>query len=241
MAQRTRHEMNVKAERAAAKLFDHKAVLIVILVAIAAACGMGLSAVSSGGLDGGVEIERGGTDGGGEAADAQSGSSSSKSTQRAGDKESAKVEAAYVDIDGAVVTPGVYRLTTAQRISDAIDAAGGLADDADISSVNRASKIIDGQKIHIPRAGETVIAPEVSDAASGGSAGTASTSSNGLVNINTAGSAELESLPGVGPSTAQSIIDDRTQNGPFASTDDLMRVSGIGEKKFEKLKGKICI
>ena len=62
-----------------------------------------------------------------------------------------------------------------------------------------------------------------------------------LVNINSAGLDELDTLPGVGPSTAQAILDDRTQNGPFASVEDIMRVSGIGEKKFEKLKDLICV
>lgn len=238
MAQRARHEMNIKAERAAGKLLDHKVVLVAILIAVAVACGMGFSAVSGSGASGGVEIERGGAKDSKKDAASESDGSSSRTSKRSNRVESSD---AFVDIDGAVSNPGVYRLTTEQRIADAIDAAGGLADDADVSTVNRASKVIDGQKIHIPRAGEAVIPSDdgggVSSADSTSSAGSVSS----LVNINTANATELESLPGVGPSTAQSIIDDRTQNGPFASTDDLMRVSGIGEKKFEKLKGKICI
>jgi len=231
MAQRERHELNRKAERAARGLLEHKVILVSLLVAIAAACGMAFSAVTSP-SDGGVEIERGdrGSSSGSDFASDQ-GASSSKNQDTAD-------EEVYVDVDGAVRTPGVYCLTTSQRIADAIDAAGGLEDDADVSSVNRASKVTDGQKIHIPREGE------ISSGGAGGSAvagDSAAVSTSGLVNINSADATELETLPGVGPSTAQAIIDDRTQNGPFASTDDLMRVSGIGEKKFAKLQGKICI
>ena len=231
MAQRERHEMNIKTERAARKLFEHKAILVALLVAIAVACGMGFSAVS-GSASGGVEIERNDSKG---SAGSEDGKECASNSTAGSDDEDAE---AFVDIDGAVQTPGVYRLTTSSRISDAIDAAGGLSPDADVSSVNRASKVVDGQKIHIPREGEVSVSAGdgVSVPDSSGS-GTIS----GLVNINSADLTELESLPGVGPSTAQSIIDERTQNGPFSSPDDLMRVSGIGEKKFEKLKGKICV
>lgn len=238
MAQRTRHEMNVKAERAAGRLLDHKVALIALLIAIAVACGMGFSAVSGADASSGVEIERGKSKDSKGATDTDSGDSSSDSLQLA---KRADASEAYIDIDGAVLNPGVYRLTTEQRISDAIDAAGGLADDADVSSINRASKITDGQKIHIPRAGELLTAITADGNASTAGSGSTSGGASALVNINIADATELETLPGVGPSTAQSIIDDRTQNGPFANTDDLMRVSGIGEKKFEKLKGKICI
>lgn len=141
-----------------------------------------------------------------------------------------------VDVAGAVNNPGVYELKDGSRVAAAIDAAGGLAPEADVSGINRASKLVDGQKIYIPLAGE-------SSAASGAanSASTDANASSGLVNINTASLEELDALPGVGPSTAQAIIDDRTQNGAFASIEDLLRVSGIGEKKYEKLKASICV
>ena len=137
------------------------------------------------------------------------------------DESSAKSSSAaevYVDVDGAVVRPGVYRLKDGARVSQAIDAAGGLTAEADVTGLNRASKVTDG-------------------AATTPSAG----SSSGLVNINTASAAELQTLSGSGPSMAQSIIDERTQNGAFASVDDLMRVSGIGEKKLAKIKDCICV
>lgn len=231
MAQRERHELNRRAERAARGLFEHKVILVSLLVAIAAACGMALSAVSGSSSDG-VEIERGDR---GSASDSDHAADQKVSPSKGRDGSD---EEAYVDVDGSVRTPGVYRLTTSQRIADAIEAAGGLAEDADVSSVNRASKVIDGQKIHIPREGEVPSGGAEGSVVAGDSVAASPT---GLVNINSADAAELETLPGVGPSTAQAIIDDRTQNGPFASTDDLMRVSGIGEKKFAKLQGKICI
>lgn len=142
----------------------------------------------------------------------------------------------YVDVAGAVLTPGVVKLSEGDRIDDALTAAGGLSDDADVSQLNRASKVTDGMKVYVPRAGESV-AP--ADPAS--SLGESTPSSSGLVSINTGSQSDLETLPGIGPSTSQAIIDDRTENGPFTSLEDLMRVSGIGEKKFEKLKGSISL
>ena len=140
-----------------------------------------------------------------------------------------------VDVTGAVASPGVVELEPDARVIDAIEAAGGQTAEADISSINRAAKLIDGEKVHVPRIGETP-----SDAAAVGG-GEAEPASGGLVNINTAGLEELDELPGVGPSTAQAIIDEREQGGPFTSIEDIMRVSGIGEKKFEKLKTSIRI
>ena len=126
-------------------------------------------------------------------------------------------------------------------MSQAIDAAGGLTAEADVTGLNRASKITDGQKIYVPTVGEQQTAAAVGGAESGASTTPGTGSSSGLVNINTASAAELQTLSGIGPSMAQSIIDERTQNGAFASVDDLMRVSGIGEKKLAKIKNCICV
>lgn len=143
-----------------------------------------------------------------------------------------------IDVDGAVVAPGVYELGAAARVRDAIAAAGGLASDADTAALNQAAPLADGQKVHVPRVGEAASA-----AASGGSAatGTATGDPSELVNINTASADELDTLPGIGPATAAAIIEDREKIGPFTSTEDLMRVSGIGEKKFEQLSTLICV
>ena len=160
------------------------------------------------------------------------------------DESSAKSSSAaevYVDVDGAVVRPGVYRLKDGARVSQAIDSAGGLTAEADVTGLNRASKITDGQKIYVPTVGEQQATAAVGGAESGADATPSAGSSSGLVNINTASAAELQTLSGIGPSMAQSIIDERTKNGAFASVDDLMRVSGIGEKKLAKIKDCICV
>lgn len=149
-----------------------------------------------------------------------------------------------VDIDGAVERPGVFRLEEGSRVSDAIEAAGGLAADADISSVNRATVLIDGQKVHIPREGEAGdrAEPAPSPGSSNAAASEAAPAgSAGLVNLNTADAAALDGLPGIGPAIAAALIEDREANGPFASVDDLLRVSGIGEKKLERLRGSACV
>ena len=146
----------------------------------------------------------------------------------------------FVHIDGAVVAPGVYELTgPLPRVNDAVIAAGGLAEDVDTSALNLAAVLSDGEKIHVPRQGEAVVTEQTSSGAA--SRPDAGPSSSGVININTATAEELDSLPGVGPSTAAAIVEDRERNGHFASPEDLMRVSGIGEGKFSKLKDQIRV
>lgn len=134
-----------------------------------------------------------------------------------------------VHVDGMVGMPGVYELAEGARVSDAVAAAGGLAEGADTSSLNLAAPLADGEKVHVPAEGEEVTT------SSGGA------SSGDLVNLNNASVEQLDELPGVGEATARAIIEDREANGPFATPEDLMRVSGIGEKKFAKLEGMICV
>lgn len=145
-----------------------------------------------------------------------------------------------VHIDGQVAAPGVYELVEGEaRVNDAILAAGGLTADADTLSLNLASKVADGQKIYVPAVGEQQVAAEGSGvvAASGGVA----SSGGGLININLATVDELQVLSGVGEATAKAIVEDRQNNGQFTCVEDLMRVSGIGEKKFEKIRDRICV
>jgi competence protein ComEA len=186
-----------------------------------------------------VEREEGGAVGA-KATDSEADSSVKAATT---DSEPSAGEPTIVHVDGAVAVPGVYRLEGDDlRIEDAVEAAGGLTADADTSTVNLAAVLEDGTKIHIPVAGEAAPATDADGAASGGASDASSSpSASELVNINSATSEELETLPGIGPSTAQAIIEDREQNGPFASPEDLMRVSGIGEKKYAKLEGYICV
>ena len=154
-----------------------------------------------------------------------------------------EVQHVVVHIDGAVKNPGVYEISAeSPRVMDAVDHAGGLTSDASTESINLAAAVADGTKVHIPHEGEEVEPLSASDEPQGDSApSTEAPQSNGLVNINTASADELKSLSGVGDATAAAIIQDREQNGPFAAPEDLMRVSGIGEKKFAKIQDAICV
>mgnify|MGYP000012636957 CR=1 FL=1 len=234
MAQREQHERVKRMDRWAGKLLGHKAVVVAILVVIAAASGLAMA--SFGGHSSSVSFER--SDEASVSDVHGAGDASSDDESSAKSSSAAEV---YVDVDGAVVRPGVYRLKDGARVSQAIDAAGGLTAEADVTGLNRASKVADGQKIYVPKVGE-----QQTVSADGGADGGAVLASGandvaGLVNINTASAAELQTLSGIGPSMAQSIIDERTKNGAFASVDDLMRVSGIGEKKLAKIKDCICV
>jgi len=159
---------------------------------------------------------------------------------QAGTSETAHV---VVHVDGAVARPGVYDIAgDVPRVNDAIERAGGLADDADTSSMNLASPLQDGQKVHVPHEGEEpalALSQTASPTSEHADAEAASRSS--LVNINTATVEELQALPGVGAATAASIVEEREANGAFAAPEDLMRVSGIGEKRFAKMRGMICV
>ena len=148
-----------------------------------------------------------------------------------------KPEVIVVDVAGAVGAPSLVTLQADSRVGDAIEAAGGFAADADAARVNRAAKLQDGQQVYVPRVGETGggVVPDIGASAQGVA------TAEGPVNINHASESDLDALPGVGPSTARAIVEDRDANGPFSTIEDLMRVSGIGEKKFEKLKSSICV
>ena len=229
MAQREQHERVKKMDRWAGKLLGHKAVVVAMLGVIAMASGLAMANLVGGA--GGVSFER--TDGTGSLVEPGSGDASSGKTSEGSSTKASAAAEVYVDVDGAVLSPGVYRLKD--------DAAGGLAPEADVTGLNRASKVTDGQKIHVPTVGEQQAS--IAEASVDGGASTSSgvSGATGLVNINTASAVELQTLSGIGPSMAQSIIDERTKNGAFASVDDLMRVSGIGEKKLAKIKDCICV
>ena len=124
-----------------------------------------------------------------------------------------------VDVAGWVRRPGVYEFVGGARVIDAIEAAGGARPGALLEALNLAAPLADGTQILVPREGEAGVAPPVTG---GGSTST-------LVNVNTASASELEALPGIGEVIAQRIIDHRTANGPFASVDQLLDVSGIGD------------
>lgn len=138
-----------------------------------------------------------------------------------------------VHIAGAVSAPGVYTLPADSRVDDAVRAAGATAD-ADLSQLNLAQKLADGQKITVPVAGATP--------ADGSSAATTADSDNsGLININTATQEELESLPSIGEVRAQAIITYREEHGGFRTIDELKEVSGIGDKIFADISPHVTV
>lgn len=149
-----------------------------------------------------------------------------------------------VHIVGAVPRPGLYEFAEGARVQDAIDAAGGLLTSASVDSINLAALLIDGQQLVIPyKDGETPT-EESSDLELPGSDESETTDSSGeteLININTATLEELDSLPGIGPTTAQRIIDYRTENGPFTAIEEIMDVSGVGPSTFDEIKNLITV
>lgn len=142
--------------------------------------------------------------------------------------EETVVDKVWVDIGGEVKSPKVVELDDGSRVQDAIDAAGGLTSEADITNLNRAALVNDGDKIYVPAVGDE-------SGASGSTSGGVSTT-GGKVNINTADSEELQTITGVGPATAEKIISYRESNGRFKVIEDIKNVSGIGDKTFEKMK-----
>jgi len=135
-----------------------------------------------------------------------------------------------VHVVGAVRRPGLYRLPAGSRVADAVARAGGATRKADTALVNLAAPLADGVQIAVPRRGATA-------AAGAGSAGGAGGVAAGPVHLNSATAADLDSLPGVGPVTAQKIIDYRQQHGPFTALDDLDAIPGIGPARIEQLRG----
>ena len=162
----------------------------------------------------------------------------------------------YVDLGGEVNHPGVYQVASGTRLFQVIEKAGGLKESADTDSINQAEEVMDGQKIIIGSKDETSpyytgsagvqqseTAPQSGNSTGNVSSGSAvrETENGSVVNINLAGLTELQLLPGVGPSTAQKILDYREQNGKFQRIEDIKNISGIGDKTFENLKDFIEI
>ncbi len=152
-----------------------------------------------------------------------------------------------VHVAGFVENPGIVKLKEGSRIADAIEAAGGELLDADLSNVNLAYMLEDGQKLYIPgiseqkegeenlgyitkESGNNIVVNEKKE--EGGS---------GLINLNTASQTELEQIPGIGPSTALKIIEYRKENGEFKSIEDIKNVKGIGDSKYENMKNHITV
>ncbi len=136
-------------------------------------------------------------------------------------------ESLLVYVSGAVRNPGVYRLPLGSRVYEALDAAGGLTQEAEEGLINLAEPLTDGEMIYFPKKGED-------------SSGQVQLS-DGKVDLNRAGKEELMTLPGIGETKAEAILQYRKEHGPFQTIEELMQVSGIGEALFEKIKNRVKI
>ena len=172
--------------------------------------------------------------------DASSTSGLSADTQQS-DPDTGSAAPILVHVAGSVGRPGVVELPAGSRVYDAVRAAGGELGSAVVSSVNLARVLADGEQIYIPSHDELEAQGGVGAGAVAPPGSAQGDSATPRVNLNTATAAELDLLPGVGPSTAAKIVADREANGPFARVEDLMRVSGIGEKKFAALEDLVSV
>ena len=151
----------------------------------------------------------------------------------------AKEREIVVYVAGAVNRPGVVQLAEGARAKDAVDACGGFLPTADTNGVNLAQKLKDGMQVTVPEKSPQGTAAQ--GVAGGVQAGAAKSLPEGMVNINTADEKELDKLPGVGPAMAKRIVEYRTENGAFQSPEEIKRVKGIGDAKYEKMKDKIAL
>ncbi|MBM3690798.1 MAG: ComEA family DNA-binding protein [Actinobacteria bacterium] len=143
-----------------------------------------------------------------------------------------------VHVVGEVKEPGVYDLPANSRVTDAIEAAGGATKDADLTSINLARVLFDGEQIFIGNI-NSAAAPSTSSSSS--SSSSSSTNPAGRININMANAAQLDQLPGISPVIAGRIVEYRNQNGPFRQLTDLKQVSGIGDAIYDKIKDLITL
>ncbi len=155
------------------------------------------------------------------------------------EKQESEKESSFIKVyvAGEVNSPGVIELEEGSRIEDAIQGAGGVKAEANLKNINLAYEVSDGEKIYIPNLSEeseeeNMLEPNTSNS---------STNAKGKVNINKATATELTSVPGIGASTAQKIITYREENGKFQTIEDVKKVSGIGDSKFESMKDFIAV
>ena len=145
-----------------------------------------------------------------------------------------------VHVVGQVLRPGLVRLRPGARVADAIAAAGGARSGADLTALNLARPVVDGEQVHVPKPGEVPTVPPVAASSPAGDVGVGSGAA-AVVDLNTADAAALDTLPGVGPVLAQRIIDWRTEHGRFSSVDELGEVSGIGDKLMSQLRPRVRV
>lgn len=147
----------------------------------------------------------------------------------------------HVHVTGAVQRPGLYVLSPASRLAQALEAAGGMTSDADQERVNLADRVLDGQQVYVPTRG-TPPPPSPTPCASAHSQAVLSSGDVlSRININKASLAELDTLPGIGPAYAQRIVAYREANGPFADPSEIVKVKGIGQVTYDRIKELITV
>ncbi|WP_294419986.1 ComEA family DNA-binding protein [uncultured Senegalimassilia sp.] len=162
-------------------------------------------------------------------------------SEQAGSSQDAP-DSIFVHVGGSVVNPGLYELAGDARVQQAIEAAGGFAEEAAVDALNLAREVKDGEQVIVPSMRQIAVS-ETFDAQGLGldSPQPSGALAQGKVDINSATAEQLQQLNGVGPALAQRIVADRQANGPFKSPEDLKRVSGIGDKKYASLADSICV
>ena len=148
--------------------------------------------------------------------------------------------AVTVHVAGAVTRPGLLHLPAGSRVADALAAAGGSLPRADLDRLNLAARLSDGQKVWVTRRGEPML-PGAEAVGGPGTGNPGGPEAAEPIDLNAADLAALDSLPGIGPGTAQAILEERTRRGGFRSTRDLLRVPGIGEMRFARLKDRVRV
>ena len=166
---------------------------------------------------------------------------SSKTAQKSTSKPTKTANSKWliVDVEGAVNKPGVYRLLATARVYDAIQHAGGLAEQADTSAINQAQKLHDQSQVFVPDKNNSSTAANTAQTTAANTDN--STTDTKTINLNTADVTELQNLPGVGPKKAELIIQYRQEKGSFSKIEDLTEVQGIGEKTFAKIKSQLTV
>lgn len=235
--------------------FVTKACMVVCVCIMTAACGWGCASKTSKG----VEVHKEAVESvfptlsvASEVSDGISGEETTVPSDRAvgaEQEETVQSEDAemVVYVCGAVNNPGIYTLKGSARMADAVEAAGGMSAQADRNVLNLAQYISDGQMVRIPAEGEVTKAPDWTGQLSGAtgngeqSSTEATEASSGKVNINTADRTALMTIPGVGQSKAEAIIQYRQEHGGFGNVEEIMQVAGIKEGSFAKMEPYICV
>ncbi|GAA1702312.1 hypothetical protein GCM10009792_23210 [Microcella alkalica] len=216
------------------------AIVVLALVGVGASV-VGALLVPGGSMSvvGGADASDGGDGTGSVPGDAAPGDA--RSGDDGADAPLAPSEASViVHVLGSVREPGIVEVRLGDRVVDAIAAAGGATDAADLGGVNLARELVDGEQVYVPAIGEV---PPGGPAPPGGATGAGGSGGapGALVDLNTADAAALDALPGIGPAIAGRIIEWREQNGPFRAVDELLAVSGIGEKTLSEFRDRVTV